>query len=47
MKYLAIHEMDGLEGLSGREGEGAWMAKDGDDGKVSVRGWEMVYAEGF
>lgn len=51
-KYLAIHELDSLKGLDGKEAQAAnetpWTVKHLQTSKVFiVRGWELIYSQGF
>ena len=51
-KYLAIHEMDSLDGFGGKEAEAAnttpWTKKHIADSKPFIpRGWQLIHPEGF
>jgi hypothetical protein len=51
-KYLAIHEMDELAGLDGKEAEAAnntpWSVKNIKESKAFVgRAWKLLYSQGF
>ncbi|OAL34514.1 hypothetical protein AYO20_06144 [Fonsecaea nubica] len=51
-KYLAIHEMDSLQGFVGKEADAAnttpWTVKHIKDSKVFIpRGWELITSRGY
>ncbi|KIW26512.1 hypothetical protein, variant [Cladophialophora immunda] len=51
-KYLAIHEMNDLRGFIGKEADAAndtpWTVKHIKDSKTFiVRGWQLIYSQGF